>query len=385
MSESYDELIDGALGDFRAREATAARPVPGVAAVRARVAHRRKVRTGAVSVLGALLVAVPVAAIAAGPHRGTPPTPAGSVTPGPVDPASPTASPPTASPTAPAPDGRVTMAQLTSTPVDIPSFGDAACATGHVRLASTDNGAPWVVKLVNTNLDDDPALETAALVYCRLGQSPLNQVVAFEREPSGAIRTLGRVAGQRDDLNITGIAARTEGGVTAEVVDIFLCCGSLPEQQHRQHRDYAWQDGRFRQVGGPTVWGDPGRVTDLQVVVADVTLTAAADGRRTGSITVTVKNNGPNPSGRFMVHLTSCSFDCSAIPDRDWVSNGAQAFHAPLAAGQRASLTIDVSFDAGTPGGTVEAWLRVRGVNDSRSLTDVKPDNNSVTFRIRPS
>ncbi|MEV4516202.1 hypothetical protein AB0K00_45480 [Dactylosporangium sp. NPDC049525] len=45
-----------------------------------------------------------------------------------------------------------------------------------------------------------------------------------------------------------------EGGVTADVVDHFLCCGGLPEQQQRQQRDYAWDGGRFRQVDGPTVW-----------------------------------------------------------------------------------------------------------------------------------
>ena len=66
MSEHYDELIGEAFDEFTGAAAPAVRAA-GTAAVRSTVAHRRKVRLTTLSALGVLLLAVPVAALAANP------------------------------------------------------------------------------------------------------------------------------------------------------------------------------------------------------------------------------------------------------------------------------------------------------------------------------
>jgi hypothetical protein len=113
-----------------------------------------------------------------------------------------------------------------------------------------------------------------------------------------------------------------------------------------------------------------------------VTLGPAIDGKRSGTMTVTVKNNGPNPSGRFQVGFGNCTFSCAGqIPFWAWGSYG--TYHAPLAPGQQAKKTIKVSFDANTRGGDVEARLVVIGVHNDKAISDLDPANDTTMFRIR--
>ncbi len=380
MSE-FDDLISHALGDFRAAEVATPGLTPGVAAVRATVKHRRTVRLATLSVLGALLIAVPIAAFAADPRgNNPPPTPGESRTPGPVGSASPA---PNQAPSL-APDGVITLGQLSATVVDLPAWSDT-CPAMNVNLATADPKTAqrvWVAKIVYTNLDDDPALETAALLFCRVGEAPQSQVVAFDRDDSGKIRTLGQVVSNGYKLNVRDIGVRAEGGITADVSDMVACCDTPVSREQHQQREYGWNGTKFAQLGGPTVFGDPTRVTDLEVIVADVTLGPAIDGKRSAAVTVTVKNNGSNPSGRFQVGFGNCTFNCAGgMPFWAWGSYG--TYHAPLAPGEQASTTINFSFEAKTQGGDVEARLIVVGVDSDREISDLNPTNDTTVFHIR--
>jgi hypothetical protein len=386
MTEFYDDLINDALGDFRDQDAATSGLAPGADEVRSVVKRRRRVRLTVLSVVSALAVAAPIAAFATNPHRNNaPPLPNDSGGPGVVMSASPDSSRPSAAPpSVPGIDGRITLGQLAATTVDIPPFQTDTCPAHKVRLVSksTVTQEMWVAKLVYTNLDDDPALETAALLSCRSGEAPENQVVAFDRDASGKIRSLGRVVGQGYKLNVRDISARASGGVTADVSDIVACCDTPVSQEQHQHRSYAWNGTKFAQVGGPAVFGDPARVTDLAVRVSDVTLGPASDGKRSGSATVTVKNNGPNPSGRFQVGFGNCTFSCAAgMPFFAWGDHN--TYHAPLASGQQATTTVNFSFDAGTPGGTIEAFLTAVSVDSDKQISDLKPANDTTTFHVR--
>ncbi|MFF5235488.1 hypothetical protein [Dactylosporangium sp. NPDC000521] len=390
MSE-FDDLINDALGDFRAAEATVPSVTPGTAAVRATVKHRRTVRLTTLSVLGALLIAAPIAAFASDPHgNNPPPTPADSVTPGPVDPVTPPSSPSAGASASARPDGVITLEQLGAVKVDFPAFASGQCATKRVTLVTSrpkGETRAWVAKVVHTNLDDDSALETAALVLCQPGEAPASQVVAFDRDAAGNVVTLGQVVAEDSRANVRDISARTGGGIVADVSDSIACCGASPSSERHQQREYGWDGTKFRQLAGPSVFGDPGRATDLQVTVTDVVLGPVTDGKRTGTAKVTVKNNGPNPSGRFYVSLENCSFACSggsaAIPA--WVFGTDQAPHAPLAAGDQLSMTITVTVDASFTEGTIEASVSAVGLNDMKGVNDPKVDNNRTTFRIRTS
>jgi hypothetical protein len=44
---------------------------------------------------------------------------------------------------------------------------------------------------------------------------------------------------------------------------------------------------------------------------------------------------------------------------------------------------MNVSFDANTPGGGVEARLIVVGVNDDKEITDLDPTNDTTVFHVR--
>lgn len=393
MVEPYDDLINTALSEFHTAEATAPGAVPGAAAVRATVKRRRTTRYALLGVLGAILIIVPIAAFAANPRgNNSPPVPGDS--PSIVEPASPTPSetPPVSASAAPlAVDGRISLDKLTSVEVDLPPYETyGMCPKQRGKLVKTEDPAaarprPWVVgKVVYTNLDDDPALETAALLLCRTGEAPDSQVVAFDLDGAGKIRTLGAIVVQGELLNIRDIGVRAVGGITADVSDIIACCGTPTSRVQHQTREYAWNGTRFAQVGGPTVWGDPHYVTDLQVTVTDLTLGPVVNGQRTGKATVTVKNNGPNPSGRFQVVFSGCTFSCSGatIP---WVAFGTEIgdYHAPLAAGRSATATVEFGFVAGTPGGEITASLKIVSRTAETAMSDPKTTNNQTTFKVK--
>jgi hypothetical protein len=392
MTEPYDDLINNALSEFHTAEASAPGLVPGPATVRATVKRRRTIRYAMLGVLGAILVILPITAFAANPRgNNSPPLPGDS--PSIVESTSPTPSetpPASANQAPPASDGRISLDQLTSSKLDLPPFETyGVCPTRRVKLVKTEDPSvsrprPWVVgKLVYTNLDDDPALETAALVLCRTGETQDSEVVAFDLDASGKIRTLGAVVVQGDMLNIRDIRVRAAGGITADVSDIIACCGAAKSREQHQTREYAWNGTTFAQVGGPTLWGDPRYITDLQVTATDVTLGPRVNGQRTGKVTVTVKNNGPNPSGRFQVWFVDCSFSCDgSFPPVAW-GTGYGDYHAPLAAGRSVTATLEFSFSSDTPGGDITAQLKIVSRTDERAMSDPDPTNNQPKFHVK--
>ncbi|GAA3212747.1 hypothetical protein ACFO1B_14040 [Dactylosporangium siamense] len=388
----FDDLISGALDDFRDTEAGTAGFTPGAATVRATVKRRRTVRLTTMSVLGALLIAAPIAAFAADPHgNNPPPTPGESVTTAPVPVSPSTSAAPSTSPSVPVsapPDGRLTAAAIGAVKVTIPAYFYDECATKQVKLPAKDQleKEPWIEKVVYTDLDGDQALETAALVYCRAGETPWTQVVGFDRDADGNIVVLGAVVAHSPYFVVADIRARTGGGIVADVQDIFPCCGVDPDDVRHQQREYGWDGTKVRQLAGPLWFGDPGRVTDLKLTVTDVVLGPVVDGKRTGTAKFTVKNNGSKPSGRFAVSL-NCLWACGAgpAPFGDWVFGTYEAPHAPIAAGQQVTETITVTVAADFTGGTARASLHVMGLNDTKSIDDPNPDDNTATMRIRTS
>ncbi|WP_117211390.1 hypothetical protein [Allorhizocola rhizosphaerae] len=253
MSEHYDELIGEAFGEFTSAAAPSVRAA-GTAAVRSTVAHRRKARLMTFSVLGALLLAVPVTALAANPwgNNGPPHMAAsdGPTTPVPSPSAEPSPPPPRQ---VQSPDGRITLDQLTSVDVTVPAWAKdfARCKSGSVRLKKTGPAQNDLVvnAVVHTNLDSDPQLETAAVLLCLSGDPSPEMVVAFDRDHDGKIVTLGRILGGGgwDDVDfVQTMSARPDGGI-----NVRACiggCGSDPTDNMYQNREYAWDGSEFARV-----------------------------------------------------------------------------------------------------------------------------------------
>ncbi|MEV8516112.1 hypothetical protein [Dactylosporangium sp. NPDC051484] len=81
MTDQFDHLLNDAFDDFAAAERSTAEQAPGTAAVRRTVAVQRRNRYTMLSLLGAVLVAIPVAAYATNPRgNNSPPLPGSSVT-----------------------------------------------------------------------------------------------------------------------------------------------------------------------------------------------------------------------------------------------------------------------------------------------------------------
>ncbi|MEU4479677.1 hypothetical protein AB0F68_16710 [Micromonospora sp. NPDC023966] len=305
MTEFEDILVSGEFAAFREAYAPAVQPA-GTTAVRETVRRRRR-RTAVVTAAAVVLaVAIPVGANAALNRRpGPPPGPAQTATPSPSEstasPTPPTPTPSTASPTPAAPDGRITRSQLLAARLDLaawPGYAPKTCVSDDVRLRSGPQSDSVPTLLTDPrygDLDGDGATETVALVACRYGEASAKQVLAFDRDDTGRIVTMGRVVGTHDGMDdITDFSVRDDGKIRAYVADIQPCCSTPEWSPQRQWRTYAWTGERFTQTAGPTKFGVDPRLTNLTLTAGDLVVGPAdTKGNRTATVTVTVVNNGP--------------------------------------------------------------------------------------------
>lgn len=286
-----------ALDDFHAR--VAPRIVrPGAAAVQLTVRRRRRVRTaGAVA---ATVAAVTGAVALLGgpvppPDTGTPPTTLATAS---TDRSSgPVSTPPSPgqSPTAAAP---VSQAELATATVDLPAWSQRACPSGRFAFngASTRSGTVTVTvgQVAHPDIDRDGVPETAVVVTCREEA----QVVVFGRDPAGTIITVGQVVRTGGAIRAV-FAVRADGPrVSVEVGDYRGCCGEPADLPQHQWRDYAWTGQGFQQVEGPRSFPPNPNVADLSLSASDLVWGPDNGGTQYGTVTVTIRNDGPGAPGR---------------------------------------------------------------------------------------
>ncbi|GAB3868102.1 hypothetical protein [Dactylosporangium cerinum] len=299
-----DDLLTSAFADFSNEASTYVKPA-GTTAARATVQHRRKVRTIAASTLAALAIATPVAAYAAGggESNGPPATPGDS--PSVVQTTTPPASPTTeASATPSAPDGRISKTDLGKATLSIPSWPKgfaAGCPHGSVKFNGGKAGDTGSLKLqgdpVYIDVDHDGAQETVMLLSCS-PQGDDFKVLAFDRDASGKIVTLGQVVGSAGNEGRQGVDIETiwevqagdNGQVRVDVGEYRPCCDNAQASQH-QWRTYGWNGTAFTQTGGPTTFGPSPYVTELTSTADKLTMTATGSGTWQGTVKVTVHNN----------------------------------------------------------------------------------------------
>ncbi|MFC7245422.1 hypothetical protein ACFQO7_23350 [Catellatospora aurea] len=272
MSEyEHDDVLWSAVDSYRADTDPLIRPT-GTAAAYATVRHRKRARS--VGVAASALVAVLVGGVAISALGGPGPT---GPTPGNTAGTSPTASPsPTTDPSPlPVATGGA-LHGLADAVLDLPArkVSGEDCPTGPKQFRDGKAGAKvWIDSAVQTDLDADGTPEQVALIYCRPGEIPLGQVVAFRRDRDG-FTTLGVVVQVETPLalppqqtpmtveRITKLAGDSSGEIQVEVGNLETTYSDLsggPIGLY-QWRSYRWNGSAFAQSGGsPSFMAD----TDL--------------------------------------------------------------------------------------------------------------------------
>ena len=240
------------------------------------------------------------------------------------------------------------------------------------------------------DLDDDIATETAALLTCRTGEGDHAQVLAFDRDASGAIATLGPVVRTSQDIQlILDVAAWPSGGLRVKLGDVQVCCGDAAENTQTQWRIYGWDGGGYSRIGGPATFPPNRYQTDLVLTVGELVLAPTEDGRRFGLLTLTVRNSGPVRSDAqdIVIDLPE-----GARAGSGWtgctplIGSQGRCTHGVLDVGQRFTLHLGVILDDGV---AIDAsrplWVNAVNVNSKTGggRFDTNLANNRLMYHVR--
>ncbi|PYC72554.1 hypothetical protein C7C45_08975 [Micromonospora arborensis] len=377
---------------------------PGPEQTRHALRRRRRTTAAALAVAAVLLVLAPVIAHAALRDDRSTPLPAES-----VEPTAPPTSGPTptvtGSPSASAtptqtPPESISRTQLLAARLDLPAWSPGVsktCTTSNVRLRTMANeGSVQVpvladVPVVHTDLDGDGGDETVAVVGCRIGEALAKQVVAFDRNTSGHVVTLGRVVRTTDDVeDILGLKVTAAGSIEVRVADLQPCCTTPEYWKQEQLRTYRWEGSRFTQTNGPTKFGKDPRLTDLRLTMTyELGGYVDNDARQYLTTVLTVKNAGPRDVERI-------SFEGLGLGDPtggDWSKCGPPpptepSAEACLLPGIPAGESRRYTFEELIPGGARQEYLAPRSFTvvhwdrQDRRWRDLTPDNNRVTLDL---
>lgn len=379
LSGAFEEFTTGSTPKINAE---------GTAAVRKRVAHRRKVRAILLVLLTALAIGVPVAVYAMN-DRDTPKDPVHSGAS-----VNPTASPraasePTVAPS-PGPSG-ISRELLQLSTITIPAWklDDPAlrCQEGAVKLTTATkdgvSGVQILANVVDANLDADPALEAAAILECLAGPGAPRQVVAFERDSAGRIITLGQVMkGYPASLTQRTAAG---GGVMVDLLNLVACCDTSHEMELHQQRGYAWNGKAFVQIDGPQSFGPHPHVTDLKISATGLTFGAVTNGKRTGTMKVTVRNVGNIASNRFELKVAGTVTACAGSRCYNPGQGGFPIIDG-IAAGKSVTYTVKVVVLAtDIVGAEVTVVVTAMGVKDHAYMADLNPTDNTAKAAVTRS
>jgi len=216
-------------------------------------------------------------------------------------------------------------------------------------------------------------------------QPSIFEAIGFHRAANGSIQTLGSVVA--DIRTIQDVKAGDGGTVQLQVSNLAGSDGSAMAGQVLQWRSYEWVGTRFNQTGGPTSFtvAAPG----LTVAVSDLVFEAPANGKRTGTMRVTLHNGGTTAiSDASVVYdltqapVTTTSPRCEPLPH---VTLGGVCHVGAIEPGATATVTFDAVGDQSTFAGTGTFPLQESGeyllqinVGDQKLATQPKPGNMVV-------
>ncbi|WP_018255010.1 hypothetical protein [Salinispora mooreana] len=280
----------------------------GAAAAQHVARRRRTTRLVAAGVLAVAVLAATPAIASTWTDQNPPALPANTptptlTTPAPSNSPTPSTSPtPSATPSTPPPDGLIGKAELGNATLELPAWpeylkehcpaGRVTFSDGTAQLAPSSELRITISDVVHTDLDRDGAKETVALINCSGIEMGESRVLAFDRDTSDSIETIGLVTGHTGDIAwIRGIRA-TGTAVEVQVMDA-AGEGVVDGFAQSQWRTYSWSGKGFVQSGGPSAFPPNPRVTDLSISGDDVQLVPDGADTASGTLSLTVSNQGP--------------------------------------------------------------------------------------------
>ena len=192
------------------------------------------------------------------------------------------------------------------------------CAQGRrTRFVDGHSGETTQIgTAIEADVDQDGAPEVVALIDCvppGWGEGSWGQVVVFRRGSDRAFDTIGLVveaAGADDAIEHADVIAALfaieitpRGDIRVEVGDGNATHTSEFLQGLHQQRTYGWNSTAFVQTAGSTTFVVPPGTFDLSVGTSAMTYAKPVDGSRTGSMTVTLRNNGATTVEDLSVQL----------------------------------------------------------------------------------
>jgi hypothetical protein len=175
-------------------------------------------------------------------------------------------------------------------------------SSGEINHSSNLGGGLGVSKVVYADLDSDSATETAALITCQYGEAATDQVVAFDRDSSGHIVTIGKIT-----EGVIWSLKASSAGVIVDISDYEACCETPKLIEVHQNRAYGWDGVRHVQQGGPTTFmSHPKKNTYTIKVTNAVWSSAPYTPKNSGEVrdlklTVSIKNTGAYRSQQILV------------------------------------------------------------------------------------
>jgi hypothetical protein len=337
-----------------------------------------------------------------GPEQaGNPPPATGPTATGPT--ATATASPapaPTATGGEPAPDGRIPLATLKNSTIDVPPWpadnlgglsGPLTFVDGQV-LSPPDATFPFeryivILDATYADLDGDGAQETLADIGCVV-QGGSAQIVALDRDTAGRIVTLGTVVATTGDVRTidnTSVRVDQNGTVFARVADYQRGCGDETPMLW-QTRGYAWTGSKFHQAAGPASFPVNPSVTETGVTAGELVFGPAVSGTRHSTLTVTVAYlRGAKPDHLRLVFSTppGVQQDGSAWPPTGTDNTGTFFVELPTPA-QGASAVYTFAFSRPEPNTDGDFHVALRGITRTGgTLSESNPYNNGPAVTVR--
>jgi hypothetical protein len=292
----------------------------------------------------------------------------------------------------------VTLADLCSATLPIPSWGqaDEGCPHGRVTLTGAEfhgneSGSLALESFVLADVDHDEIGDAVVLIACQVGDPPIFQAAAFARRQDslGGVRSLGVVIGPiNGDINaVYSVAANPNGSVQADVSPPHGSSGEAYWSTVLQTRTYTWTGGAFVQSAGSTSFEVDRSAVKLAVSMTKLTVGKPKDTVRPATLTVTVRNTGtstvndvwvrPVLDGMLTVrtgsgrHCKEARFDAASCTVGD------------IAAGESKKVTIEMTTAADAPEYLVENATNNPTMNEVQvRVGDQRYDSYHVTLKV---
>ena len=200
------------------------------------------------------------------------------------------------------------------------------------RHPMAGGGTTWwsarILATVRADVDHNGLDDVIIKVDCSVGDRRTQWVIALRPIGQDGWTTLGVIATENPPSSPTigDLAVTSDGDVVISVGSNLSSGPTEGPPTVWQQRSYVWTDQGFLQSAGPTSFAGDTDVASFAITAPPVTLTDGSDGFRTGTLTVTVRANGPSAVAAALLITTHADRQaggdwtrCGSDSDANWV------------------------------------------------------------------